>query len=63
MGPVHRGRLVYTSVIVFGSLRILDERSMKVWFFDRVLEKYGQPDCFSRIASLKMRRSSASCRR
>jgi uncharacterized protein len=51
MGPVHRGQpfacnsaLVYTSVIVFGPLRILDERSMKVWFFDRVLEKYGQPD-------------------
>jgi hypothetical protein len=51
MGPVHRGQpfacnsaLVYTSVIVFGPLRILDERSMKAWFFDRVLEKYGQPD-------------------
>jgi len=51
MGPVHRGRpfacnsaLVYTSVVVFGPLRILEDRSRKTWFFDRVLEKYGQPD-------------------
>ncbi len=51
MGPVHRGHpfacnsaLVYTSVVVFGPVRILDDRSLKTWFFDRVLEKYGQPD-------------------
>lgn len=51
MGPVHRGEpfacnsaLVYTSVVVFGPLRILDDRTLKGWFFDRVLEKYGQPD-------------------
>ena len=51
MGPVHRGQpfacnsaLVYTSVVVFGPVRILDDRELKVWFFDRVLEKYGQPD-------------------
>jgi uncharacterized protein len=51
IGPVHRGKpfacnsaLVYTSVVVFGPLRILDDRERKTWFFDRVLEKYGQPD-------------------
>lgn len=51
MGPVHRGHpfacnsaLVYTSVVVFGSVRIVDDRERKVWFFDRVLEKYGEPD-------------------
>jgi uncharacterized protein len=51
MGPVHRGRpfacdsaLVYTSVIVFGTVRIVDDSDRKAWFFDRVLEKYGQPD-------------------
>lgn len=51
MGPVHRGQpfacnsaLVYTSVVVFGPVRILDDRSLKTWFFDRVLEKYGEPD-------------------
>lgn len=51
MGPVHRGHpfacnsaLVYTSVVVFGTVRILDDRDLKVWFFDRVLEKYGEPD-------------------
>ncbi len=50
MGPVHRGHpfacnsaLVYTSVIVFGPVHILDDRTQKAWFFDRVLEKYGQP--------------------
>ena len=50
MGPVHRGRpfacnsaLVYTSVVVFGRVRLIDDRSIKSWFFDRVLEKYGQP--------------------
>jgi nitroimidazol reductase NimA-like FMN-containing flavoprotein (pyridoxamine 5'-phosphate oxidase superfamily) len=51
MGPVHRGRpfacnsaLVYTSVIVFGTVRILSDSSRKAWFFDRVLEKYGESD-------------------
>lgn len=51
MGPVHRGHpfacnsaLVYTSVIVFGPIRILDDRDKKSWFFDRVLEKYGEAD-------------------
>ena len=48
IGPVHRGRpyacnsaLVYSSVIVFGAVRIIDDRTMKAWFFDRLLAKYG----------------------
>lgn len=51
MGIVHKGHpfacnsaLVYTSVIVFGSVRILDDRAKKSWFFDRVLNKYGESD-------------------
>jgi nitroimidazol reductase NimA-like FMN-containing flavoprotein (pyridoxamine 5'-phosphate oxidase superfamily) len=51
MGPVHRGHpfacnsaLVYTSVITFGVMRILDNSEKKSWFFDCVLAKYGQPD-------------------
>lgn len=51
MGPVHRGHpfacnsaLVYTSVVVFGSVRILHDRDKKCWFFDRVLAKYGEAD-------------------
>jgi nitroimidazol reductase NimA-like FMN-containing flavoprotein (pyridoxamine 5'-phosphate oxidase superfamily) len=50
MGPVHRGHpfacnsaLVYTSVVVFGRVRLIEERDRKSWFFDRVLEKYGEP--------------------
>jgi uncharacterized protein len=49
MGPLHRGHpfacdsaLVFTSVIVFGPVRILDDRAKKSWFFDRILEKYGE---------------------
>ena len=51
MGPVHRGHpfacnsaLVYSSVVVFGPVSIVDDRSRKSWFFDRVLEKYGESD-------------------
>jgi len=51
MGPLHRGHpfacnsaLVYTSVVVFGQVRIIEDRERKAWFFDRVLEKYGQRD-------------------
>jgi nitroimidazol reductase NimA-like FMN-containing flavoprotein (pyridoxamine 5'-phosphate oxidase superfamily) len=50
MGPVHRGKpyacnsaLVYSSVIVFGGVRIVDDREKKAWFFDRLMEKYGEP--------------------
>jgi uncharacterized protein len=49
MGPVHPGRkyacqsaLVYTSVVTFGSMRTVDYTGDKAWFFDRVLEKYGE---------------------
>jgi len=31
-------------VIVFGADRIIDDRAMKTWSFDRLLAKYGQPD-------------------
>jgi nitroimidazol reductase NimA-like FMN-containing flavoprotein (pyridoxamine 5'-phosphate oxidase superfamily) len=51
MGPVHPGRkfacqsaLVYTSVITFGAMRIIDNVADKTWFFDRVLEKYGEAE-------------------
>lgn len=49
MGPVHRGKpyacnsaLVYSSVIVFGGVRIIDDREKKSWFFDRLMPKYGE---------------------
>lgn len=49
MGAVHRGKpyacnsaLVYTSVIVFGGVRILDDRGKKTWFFDQLMAKYGE---------------------
>lgn len=50
MGPVHPGRtfacqsaLVYRSVVTFGPVRQIDSLADKTWFFDRVLEKYGDP--------------------
>lgn len=50
MGPVHRGEpyacnssLVYTSVVSFGEVRLVDDRDVKAWFFDQVLAKYGDP--------------------
>lgn len=49
IGPVHRGKpyacnsaLVYSSVIVFGGVRIIDDREKKSWFFDRLIAKYGE---------------------
>lgn len=51
MGPIHPGRpyacnssLVYTSVITFGPIQVLDNVADKTWFFDRVLEKYGEDE-------------------
>ncbi len=51
IGPLHPGRpyacnsaLVYTSVIAFGTVRLVDDPEQKVWFFDRLLEKYGDPE-------------------
>jgi uncharacterized protein len=50
MGDVHPGRtyacqsaLVYSSVVTFGPVRLIDTLDVKTWFFDRVLEKYGDP--------------------
>ncbi len=49
MGPVHRGKpyacnsaLVYSSVVVFGGVRVVNERDRKTWFFDRLMAKYGE---------------------
>jgi nitroimidazol reductase NimA-like FMN-containing flavoprotein (pyridoxamine 5'-phosphate oxidase superfamily) len=49
MGQVHRGRpfacnsaLVYTSAVIFGPVRILEDRAKKEWFFDRLMAKYGE---------------------
>jgi nitroimidazol reductase NimA-like FMN-containing flavoprotein (pyridoxamine 5'-phosphate oxidase superfamily) len=51
MGPLHRGKpyacnsaLVYSSVIVFGGVRIVEDPGKKAWFFDRLMEKYGEPE-------------------
>ena len=54
IGDLHRGKpyacnsaLVYTSVVVFGTVRILhgtESREKKQWFLDQLLAKYGQPD-------------------
>jgi nitroimidazol reductase NimA-like FMN-containing flavoprotein (pyridoxamine 5'-phosphate oxidase superfamily) len=51
IGPLHKGKrfacesaLVYSSVIVFGSVRILyHDREKKAWFLDRLLAKHGDP--------------------
>ncbi len=50
MGPVHRGQpfacnsaLVFTSVIAFGSVRMLDDRATKTWFFDQILASTVSP--------------------
>lgn len=50
IGPLHRGRpyacnsaLVYTSVITWGPVQILNDREKKAWFLDRLLPKYGDP--------------------
>ncbi len=50
IGPLHRGRpyacnsaLVYTSVIAFGPVAILDDQRKKAWFLDQLLAKYGDP--------------------
>jgi hypothetical protein len=54
IGDLHRGRpyacnsaLVYTSVIVFGPVKVLDgpeSRAKKTWFLDRLLAKYGKSE-------------------
>lgn len=51
MGDVHLGKkyacqsaLVYTSVVLFGQIKRIEEEAKKEWFFDRLLEKYGDPN-------------------
>lgn len=51
MGDVHPGKryachsaLVYTSVVAFGTIRQVEEEEQKNWFFDRLWEKYGDPN-------------------
>ncbi|HVB57488.1 MAG TPA: hypothetical protein VNE63_13830 [Candidatus Acidoferrales bacterium] len=34
--------LVYSSVIVFGAVRLIDDRALKTWFFERIMAKYGE---------------------
>ena len=51
IGPLQKGKrfacdsaLVYTSVIVFGPVRIMyHDREKKSWFLDRLLAKHGDP--------------------
>jgi len=50
VGPVRRGRpfacnsaLAFSSVIVFGPVSVLADRTKKSWFLDQVLAKYGEP--------------------
>ncbi len=50
IGPLHPGQphacnsaLVYSSVILFGRAVIVEDKERKAWFFDQLLEKYGEP--------------------
>ncbi|MDQ0215993.1 nitroimidazol reductase NimA-like FMN-containing flavoprotein (pyridoxamine 5'-phosphate oxidase superfamily) [Oikeobacillus pervagus] len=36
--------LVYMSVVLFGNIRLIEDDKKKEWFFDRLLEKYGNPE-------------------
>jgi uncharacterized protein len=36
--------LAYRSVILFGRIRIAEERETKQWFCERLMEKYGKPN-------------------
>ncbi len=38
--------LVYTSVVAFGHVRIVEDDETETWFFDRLLEKYSDPSLF-----------------
>jgi nitroimidazol reductase NimA-like FMN-containing flavoprotein (pyridoxamine 5'-phosphate oxidase superfamily) len=46
--PVKQGyacnsSLLYSSVIVFGTAEVIEATDKKTWFFDRMVEKYGDP--------------------
>jgi uncharacterized protein len=45
-GPTHAcsSALVYSSVVTFGAVRLIDSVADKTWFFDRVLDKYGDAE-------------------
>jgi nitroimidazol reductase NimA-like FMN-containing flavoprotein (pyridoxamine 5'-phosphate oxidase superfamily) len=36
--------LAYRSVVLFGRIRIADDRATKQWFCEKLMEKYGKPD-------------------
>jgi nitroimidazol reductase NimA-like FMN-containing flavoprotein (pyridoxamine 5'-phosphate oxidase superfamily) len=42
-GYVCDSSLLYRSVVVFGSVAVIEDRAKKIWFFDRMVEKYGDP--------------------
>jgi len=51
MGDLHPGKkyacqsaLVYQSVVLFGHIERIEEETKKEWFFDALLEKYGNPE-------------------
>lgn len=51
MGDLHPSKkyacqsaLVYQSVVLFGHIVRIEEESKKEWFFDALLEKYGNPE-------------------
>ncbi|MEH7345634.1 pyridoxamine 5'-phosphate oxidase family protein [Bacillus sp. JJ1532] len=51
MGDVHPGKkfacqsaLVYTSVVLFGIIKHIEDDKQKEWFYDRLMEKYGDPE-------------------
>lgn len=51
MNEIHPGRrhacgsaLVYSSVVAYGNLKVVEGDAMKIWFYDRLLAKYGNPE-------------------
>lgn len=51
MGDLHPGKkyacqsaLVYTSIVLFGTISHLEDDAKKEWFYDRLLVKYGNPE-------------------
>jgi uncharacterized protein len=35
--------LIYSSVIVYGTARVIEDNAKKEWFFDRLLERFAEP--------------------
>jgi uncharacterized protein len=42
-GYVCDSSLLYRSVVVFGTVEVVDDREKKNWFFDQMVRKYGDP--------------------